>query len=72
MYRRRAINRLNKELDIVNFIRKQMKVNVILEKIFPGSHSNRINKHRIFDLVQSVSEESRDEVQNIFATRTRK
>ena len=47
----------------MNFIRKQMKVNVLLEKIYPGFEINLLRKHRIFDLDQSLSQESGEEGQ---------
>ena len=42
-----------------------MKVNIIIEKTFPGLELNLIRRHRIFDLDHSVSGESGDEGKSI-------
>ena len=46
----RAIKRLEKELDIVNFIKKQIKVNVILDTIFTKLERILVRKNKRFEL----------------------
>ena len=46
----RALKRLEKELDIVNFIKKQIKVNVILDTIFTKLERILVRKNKRFDL----------------------
>ena len=55
---KKALRRVQKELDIVNFIKKQIKVNIILETIFSKTERILVNKNKRFELNQSVSEES--------------
>ena len=54
----KAEARIEKELDIVNFIRKQIKLKVILEKIFNKEERKQIRKNKRFRLTQDVSEDS--------------
>ena len=46
----RALKRLEKEPDIVNFIKKQIKVNVILDTIFTKLERILVRKNKRFDL----------------------
>ena len=52
--------RIDKELDVVTFIRKQMKLSVILETIFNKDERLQISQGSRFRLDYDVSEDSDD------------
>ena len=59
-FRERAQERLEKELDVVNFVRKFIKVSIILETIFTGVEKTLVRNNKKFTLKQPVSEESEE------------
>ena len=49
---------LEKELDAVNFLRKQIKVRIILDQIFTRDEKAKMNHDKRFNLESSISEKS--------------
>ena len=64
MRKQKALQRIEKELDIVNFVRKQLKISVALETIFSRAERVSFNNNRRFtlDTSGSDSEEKQSEV----------
>ena len=48
-------------MDVVTFLRKQIKVSIILETVFSKIERSLIRKHKRFEVDQSVSEETGDD-----------
>ena len=51
-------------MDVVTFLRKQIKVSIILETVFSKIERSLIMKHKRFEVDQSVSEETGDDELN--------
>ena len=49
---------LEKELDVVNFLRKQIKVRIILDQIFTRDEKAKMNHDKRLILESSISEKS--------------
>ena len=62
--KQKALQRIEKELDIVNFVRKQLEISVALETIFSRAERVSFNNNRRFtlDTSGSDSEEKQSEV----------
>ena len=54
--KQKALQRIEKELDIVNFVRKQLKISVALETIFSRAERVSFNNNRRFNLDTSGSD----------------
>ena len=64
----RASARFEKELDVVNFMRKQLKLKAISELILTKVQKSKVKNDYRFSLDHSISEESEDHQPNALAT----